>query len=391
MGFFNDLRGVVEGFYGPPYPSPHRLAMLDIVSGLPGVPAWLHAPKDDPFHRMRWRERRPDASMTDLESSVSGAKRLGVSWIEGCSPWRFREGDAPLVREKAAEARGIGAAGFAVLFDDVEEPATRDLAAGQAALLAEAAAGSGLPVVACPTVYCGEQLEEGEGEAYLDEFIRLLPEGCAILWTGSGVIPRRMDLCPAVEGIAAEGRVVIWDNLLADDYTLRRLFLGEPRDRVVEGCGYLLNPSFRALPSIYTLWRMASLLSGGGAPEIPPVLAGLTEGLALLSEFHDIPWGVRPKIIDLLDSLGDALERGTGFSAAAERACRDLESFRDRLKESPGGFEILPYLNDITRLLSIWRKALASPHPGRELERLMVDRLPWDHPLAIGTARRMKS
>ena len=391
MSFFNDLRGVVEGFYGPPYPPSHRLAMLEIVSGLPGAPAWLHAPKDDPFHRVRWRERRPDPEMSDLRASASGAGRLGVAWIEGCSPWLFRDGDAPLLRERAAEAREIGAAGFAVLFDDVVEPATPGLAARQASLLLEAVDGSGLPVVACPTVYCEEQLDDGEGEAYLAEFIRLLPGGCSILWTGPGVIPRRMEICPAIEGLAGEGRVVIWDNLLADDYTLRRIFLGEPRDRVVEGCGYLLNPSFRAVPSLYTLWRLASLLRGDGGPDAPPALYGLADGLALLSEFHDIPWGVRPRIIDLIDSLGDALERGTGFPAAAERASRDLEEFRERLKATPGGFEILPYLNDITRLLSIWRKALASPHPAKELERLLVDRLPWDHPLAIGTARRMRS
>ncbi len=386
---FRELRGIVEGFYGRPYTAAHRRGMLEVVAGLPGSPTWLYAPKDDPFHRRRWREERPEADRKALRASVGDARELGVGWIQGISPWQFGDGDAPILRRRIEEAVEDGARAVAILFDDVEGPSTPALAGRQNSLLLSATDGLDIPVIVCPTVYCEELAGRDEGTDYLTEFDRLLPEGWAILWTGPAVIPRRMELCASVAWRYGEGRLVLWDNLLADDYILRRVFLGEPRDRIVPGAGYLLNPSSKEIPSLFSAWRLCRALSTDSPPLLPHPISGLLDGLTLLAEFHDVPWGVRPAVRRLLDELGEAMDQGASFPAVAERALGDLDSFRDRLVEAPGGFELLPYLNDITRLLTIWRTALNAPSPRAELERLMSERLPWDHPLALGTARRL--
>jgi len=47
--------GVVEGFYGPPWSHRERLDLLAAAPAL-GLDTYLYAPKDDPWHRGRWRE-----------------------------------------------------------------------------------------------------------------------------------------------------------------------------------------------------------------------------------------------------------------------------------------------------------------------------------------------
>ena len=43
-------RGVIEGFYGPPYSHEERLRLLDELGGC-GMNRYVYAPKHDPLHR----------------------------------------------------------------------------------------------------------------------------------------------------------------------------------------------------------------------------------------------------------------------------------------------------------------------------------------------------
>ncbi len=68
------LRGVVEGFFGPPWSHAARIKMIDFM-GDAGYNCYIYAPKDDPFHRDRWREDYPKAdakkiaALADFEDS----------------------------------------------------------------------------------------------------------------------------------------------------------------------------------------------------------------------------------------------------------------------------------------------------------------------------------
>jgi len=53
VGFAN--RGVIEGFYGPPWSHQDRLDMIRFM-GRVGMNMYFYGPKDDPFHREKWRE-----------------------------------------------------------------------------------------------------------------------------------------------------------------------------------------------------------------------------------------------------------------------------------------------------------------------------------------------
>ena len=51
-------RGVVEGFYGPPWGHADRLSIIEFM-GRHGMNLYVYAPKDDPYHRAQWREPYP--------------------------------------------------------------------------------------------------------------------------------------------------------------------------------------------------------------------------------------------------------------------------------------------------------------------------------------------
>lgn len=71
------IRGVVEGFYGEPWSHAERLDLIGFCGGQ-GLDTWVHAPKDDPYHRGLWREPYPDEELERLGELVGAAELHGV-------------------------------------------------------------------------------------------------------------------------------------------------------------------------------------------------------------------------------------------------------------------------------------------------------------------------
>ena len=79
-------RGVIEGYYGAPYTHADRLWLLERM-GAWGMNRYVYAPKDDPFHRARWRSEYSGAAVKpsvdrgrlcgrDRHASQAGCRRL---------------------------------------------------------------------------------------------------------------------------------------------------------------------------------------------------------------------------------------------------------------------------------------------------------------------------
>lgn len=79
------LRGVIEGFYGTPWQQGDRLDILSFCRA-EGYNAYLYAPKDDPYHREKWREPYPAAKLSELGALVKAAKAQDVRFIFAVSP-----------------------------------------------------------------------------------------------------------------------------------------------------------------------------------------------------------------------------------------------------------------------------------------------------------------
>lgn len=263
--------GVVEGFYGPPWRHEERLALLDAAPGL-GLDTYLYAPKDDPWHRERWREPYPDAELARLGELASRAAAAGVTFVWSVAPglsMRYSDdAEHAALAAKAEQVRAAGVGDVWLLFDDVpyDLPHPEDVAAygpgqaGSGRAHGEAAArfrdafllpaGRTGPMTVCPTDYAG-----CAPSPYRDALAATLPADARVLWTGRDVVVGSVSREDVLAAAAAFGRrVVLWDNFPVNDFDRTRLFLGpltgRPAD--VEGLpldGIVANAMIEALPS----------------------------------------------------------------------------------------------------------------------------------------------
>ncbi len=263
--------GVVEGFYGPPWPHDERLALLSAAPAL-GLDTYLYAPKDDPWHRERWREPYPAAELGRLGELAERAADAGVTFVWSVAPglsMRYTdEADHDALVAKAEQVRSAGVHDVWLLFDDVPYglPHPADEAAygpgrgGSGRAHGEAArrfrdaflepAGLTHPMTVCPTDYAGCGPSD-----YRDGLAETLPDDARVLWTGADIVVGTVTRQDVADAAAAfRRRLVLWDNFPVNDFDRTRLFLGPLTGRPgdVEDLpldGIVANAMIEAVPS----------------------------------------------------------------------------------------------------------------------------------------------
>ncbi|NXW23777.1 OGA GlcNAcase, partial [Circaetus pectoralis] len=101
----------------------------------------------------------------------------------------------------------------------------------------------------CPTEYCSSLCSPSPSQScYLLTIGQELLPGIGVIWTGPKVVSQELSATQLeeVEGVLRR-RPVIWDNLYANDYDCRRVFLGPYMGRapglMSRLHGLLLNPN----------------------------------------------------------------------------------------------------------------------------------------------------
>ncbi|NXX57112.1 OGA GlcNAcase, partial [Scopus umbretta] len=101
----------------------------------------------------------------------------------------------------------------------------------------------------CPTEYCSSLCSPSPSQScYLLALGQELLPGIGVIWTGPKVVSQELSatLLEEAEGVL-QRRPIIWDNLYANDYDCRRVFLGPYTGRapglMSRLCGLLLNPN----------------------------------------------------------------------------------------------------------------------------------------------------
>jgi len=320
--------------------------------------------------------------MAALSQNMKYARSCGF----GISPWGFSPNEDSILRDKAEAALDAGASGIAVLFDDIPEKASGNLAGMQLEFARNALCGLDCQVITCPSIYCLELLLRLDGADYLEVWRKNVPKNWDVFWTGCEVISRHLDEHSLEEATRLLGKKpAIWDNLLADDYCLRRVYLAGLQDRIPSGYDYFLNPS--AIFPV-ALHGAMELVSAAGAPrEWQKELGPHLPGWELLSEFHHLPWEPGETGAELLKRMEN------GYRGKDEQSVRDwlgesvksLNRLSEILEEVEGGFDLMPIVLDLSRFFSILTHALSEP-AGRfrndMLSHLLFERLPFEHPLA---------
>lgn len=260
------VRGVVEGFYGPPWSLAERRAVVSALAAA-GMNAYLHAPKDDPHHRDRWREPHPPHEREELGALAGTCADLGVRFGYGLSPGLDVDASDRDDREAlVAKLRPLAEQGvdwFVLAYDDL--PAGPDVdvrrrGGDHAALVREVRSRlPGVDVTVVPTDYVGTR-----PSPYLDELSAGLDPDVSVMWTGHTVVPARITEAEArARAEATGGRPpLLWDNYPVNDSLMSSsLHLAPLRGRepgLARACsGILANPMPLPRASLLALLTVA--------------------------------------------------------------------------------------------------------------------------------------
>jgi hypothetical protein len=293
------VRGVIEGFFGPPWTHAARLRMIAFMAEA-GYNVYAYAPKDDPYHRERWREPYPPDAFKRLNQLIRQCLDRGVDFCWAVSPglsvsYASQKTFGILV-DKLLSVAGKGVNTFALLLDDIPEDlkhaadrkkytnlghAHADYANRLHARLAQKM--PGCRVWYCPTTYIGTK-----PNAYLEAVGANLDPAVEVFWTGPVVVSPSITAADArAFGDIIRRKPLLWDNYPVNDYNRNILNLGPLRNRDPELsnllAGYLSNPmnedecskialltiaDYLRDPSGYDpdkSWRRALQIMGGGA------------------------------------------------------------------------------------------------------------------------------
>ena len=255
--------GVVEGFYGRPWSKAQRRKLFGWMKAW-GMNTYLYAPKDDLKHRLFWRELYSAREAAELKDLIRECRSKGLRFIYAIAPgldlsYASRKDKARL-RRKADQLIDLGCRDFTLAFDDVEPVLSKEDAKTFATLAGAQSVVTngflkhlrgqirGASLCFCPTHYCERMSGPVQHSDYLKQLGKSLDSAIQIFWTGPEIVSETI----TVESIRALQRALrrkplLWENLHANDYDLRRIYLGpysgrkrEARDAVA---GILSNPN----------------------------------------------------------------------------------------------------------------------------------------------------
>ncbi|GLG94788.1 Uncharacterized protein GBIM_01914 [Gryllus bimaculatus] len=256
----NFICGVVEGFYGRPWTTEQRKDLFQKLKKW-GMDSYLYAPKDDYKHRAYWRELYTVEEAEHLTSLISAAREKGITFYYALSPGLditySSAKEVAVLKRKLEQVSQFGCSAFALLFDDIEPEMSeadkevfQSFAHAQVSVSNEVFQHLGQPrFMLCPTQYCAARATPNvQNSEYLNTLGAKLAPEIDIMWTGPKVISRLLTV-ESIEEITDVLRrpPVIWDNLHANDYDQKRVFLGpysgRSPDLIPKLRGVLTNPN----------------------------------------------------------------------------------------------------------------------------------------------------
>lgn len=229
-------RGIVEGFYGTPWSHEARLDQMHFY-GQNKMNLYIYAPKDDPYHRDKWREPYPTSEMERMKDLIDTSKENKVNFVFAISPGndiRFDgvegEEDIQALIHKAEAMYDMGVRSYAIYFDDIADRSGDK----QANVLNRfhtdfvQKKGDVTPLITVPTEYFSSgMMQEGNKSPYTKAFSETLNEGIEVMWTGQEVVSQGVSKEDAqkVFGIF-ERKMDLWWNYPVTDYNTKKLALG---------------------------------------------------------------------------------------------------------------------------------------------------------------------
>lgn len=369
------LRGSIEGFYGDPWTPDERLDQMDFYGHIKAN-TYIYAPKDDPYHRDKWRDAYPADKLDELGTLVDRATANKVRFTFAVSPGGSicysDQADRDALKAKLQAVYDLGVRSFSVPLDDISytkwncagDEAEYGAPGRQAAAKAQVSLLNDLqqnwvdshegtqPLQMVPTEY-GDVTDT----AYKQEMRATLDPKVVVMWTGTDVVPPTVTNADADKISQLFGRqVFLWDNYPVNDFgnTAGRLLLA-PYDKREAGLsehlsGIVANPmnqpyaskvavfgtadfawNDRAYDADRNLHQAMSYLAGGDAEATRALLVfGDLEHMA--PTFGATPWQPQAPVLDAkVKEFWATVDAGDTRGAIAA-----LRAYAVQIQQAPG-------------------------------------------------------
>lgn len=365
------LSGVLEGFYGRAWTAAQRIEMLDWIAAA-GMNTFVYGPKDDIKIRARWRELYDERETAALSALVDAAKVRGLTFMVAIAPCLdVTYSDPNELRALTArldQLFGLGIKHFALLFDDIpstmrpaDAAAFPSFAAAQCHLANAAfahvrAKAADAIVTFCPTEYCAAFAQRDvPGSAYLNALGTTLDPAIGIYWTGPDIVSETIPAESLIEvARVLRRKPIIWENFHANDYDIRRVYLGPLGGRSADILplidGIVTNPN-NEFEANFVPVHTTGAFARGGYDEASAFDAALRawqprfklassnehvplEEVRLLTEIHHQPFRCGPEVEALLASARNLLheKRPDPASTDFRGLCASIRTLRDRIR-----------------------------------------------------------
>ena len=223
------VRGYIEGFYGKLWQDDKRRSVLKLMAAH-GMNTFYYAPKDDPYHRDKWRELYPRKELEALLELCTLAQQNEVDFYYCIAPgltMRYTsEDDFNALIAKLTYLNGLGINRFGLLLDDIPEQLQYEqdierygetvnahIAIINRVYSALKALNGDIRLTVCPLQY------HGSGDEY---FISKL--GCgldaeiSVFWTGEEICSRTLTSSCALRFYEhTHHKPLYWDNYPVND------------------------------------------------------------------------------------------------------------------------------------------------------------------------------
>lgn len=237
------IRGIIEGFYGPPWSHEVRKEMVRFLPEI-RMNSFFYGPKDDPWHRDKWREPYPQKELERLaELQNISAEQDTLFWY-GLGPglsirYSGRE-ELDLLTAKFSQIYKLGVRHFGLFLDDIpgnllhreDREDYADLASAHISLInglyrSLKSLDQEIVLAVCPTEYWGRP------GYYISRLGAETDPRIHIFSTGPEICSRELTLRDASELERAIHRPVLyWDNYPVNDCAMsHRLHIGPYNNR----------------------------------------------------------------------------------------------------------------------------------------------------------------
>ena len=224
-----ETRGYIEGFYGKTWSNEKRLSVMSLMAKY-GMNTFYYAPKDDAYHREKWRELYPENELNSLKNLYDFAteNELDFAWNIGPGlTYKYTsEEDFNLLIEKIKSIYNIGVKNFGLLLDDIpwefqyEEDKEKfdDIVDAHIYLInktykALKELDGNIKLTVCPTQYSGD--EKGY---YISKFGQGIPTDVKMFWTGAEICSRVLTVRESDELFRSTNhKPLFWDNFPVND------------------------------------------------------------------------------------------------------------------------------------------------------------------------------